>query len=160
MKRPRVRRLVRALVAVTPVLASSGVGSGTRQLISSAADSCTPPPHPPGTPRLPGPSGIALDRQDTLYLASYEDSSVSVYSPGAAGFPTPVRTLGGRAAGWPAPVEVTVDTRREIYVVNAPAPPASYGSVTVYAPGATGNASPIRTISAPTARCCMRALSP
>jgi sugar lactone lactonase YvrE len=143
MRRTRARPLVCALVALAPVLAADGLAA---QVPRAGPDSCTRAPLPPGTSPLPRPSGIALDRYDTLYISSYADSSVSVYAPGATGYATPVRTLGGRGAGWPAALGVAVGARGEVYVANAPAPPASYGAVTVYAPGAAGNAPPIRTI--------------
>lgn len=98
--------------------------------------------------RLSSPDGVALDVTGTLYVANFPAHSVTVYAPGATGNVSPLKTLRVQqpvlldleTAG--NPVGLALDATGTLYVANLAA-----HSITVYAPGATGNMAPLRTIS-------------
>jgi hypothetical protein len=93
------------------------------------------------------PQGVALDAAGRLYLADgMGRNRILVYAPGATGNAPPVDSISGSNTGLSYPQGVALDPTGRLYVANiVPAPADSY-SVTVYAPGATGNATPIATI--------------
>jgi hypothetical protein len=76
-----------------------------------------------------------------LYVASQADNAVYVYDIQADGSITgPVRTLAGSTTTLAKPTSIAVDDTGTLYVVN-------YGrDVTVYAPGAIGDAAPVETL--------------
>jgi hypothetical protein len=101
---------------------------------------------------LSNSSGIALDSSGNLYVANYagvgykDRGAVTVYAAGSAGNIAPTRTISGSNTGLYQPETVALDTGGDIYVPNGFGAPSDAGSVTVYAPTASGNAAPIRTI--------------
>ena len=105
------------------------------------------------------PAALGFDAQGNLYVGSRGDGTISVYSPGASGTATPLRVLQGLAdvdrffvdgdgtiyAGAPAQMSVVAN----IYSTNrtplaARTVPAA---ISVFAPGASGLATPARTIN-------------
>jgi sugar lactone lactonase YvrE len=93
------------------------------------------------------PSGIALDASGNIYIANLDGNSVTVYAAGATGNATPTTTITGAATGLAYPNGLALDANGNIYVVNeCTVVPCAGGSVTVYAAGATGNATPTAAI--------------
>jgi hypothetical protein len=107
-----------------------------------------------GTTTFPVP--ITVKRQ-YLYVANSNappgmtptgGGNVVVYTYGASGSPTPVRTISGANTTLTNPVDVKLDASGNLYVLdNGPYTTHSNPFVAVFAPGVTGNVAPIRTIS-------------
>ena len=93
------------------------------------------------------PAGLGLDASGELYVANPCSGSITVYAAGADGDATPTRTIAGSNTGLNGPSAITLDAARNVYVTNAGGYLANAGSVTVYAAGASGNATPIRVIA-------------
>ncbi|HEY8258826.1 MAG TPA: hypothetical protein VIG08_14305 [Gemmatimonadales bacterium] len=106
--------------------------------------------------RLGDPRGIVLDRRGTLYVANGPSrkaarGAIRVYAPSTTDTAMPLRIIRGGQTLLSQPGDVAIDSRGYIYAVNRG---ESYtdnteGSVTVYAPDATGDAEPIRRIAGP-----------
>src|SRR5690349_1296108 len=79
-----------------------------------------------------------------LYVANV-GNSVTVYAPGASGNATPTATIAGGSTGLNQPGAIALDGAGNIYVANELG--FSSNSVTVYAAGASGNATPTATIA-------------
>ncbi len=94
---------------------------------------------------LQAPEGIALDIRGRLYVASAFNSTITVFGAGASGNARPTDTIAGGNTGLDAPMGVALDPGGRIYVANYGTGTAN-PSVTVYAAGARGNATPIATI--------------
>jgi outer membrane protein assembly factor BamB len=98
----------------------------------------------------------AFDAQGNLYVPDYQApgpvnpalSSVDVFGPGASGNTPPVRSIAGSATQLDFPQAVAFDSKGNLYVANA-GPNTGGVSVTVYAPGASGNVAPIHRIAGP-----------
>ena len=82
---------------------------------------------------------IALDSSGYVYAANDNANSITVYGPSANGNVAPDRTISGADTGLNKPTGVAVDKFGDVYVLNAS------GIVTVYAPGASGDATPLYT---------------
>ena len=95
---------------------------------------------------LNDPLYIALDATKKVYVTNYNNSSVTVYAAGSSGDVSWVALIGGSKTGLNLPYGVAVDAANKIYVANQ-GPSGAYGSVTVYAAGASGNVKPAATIS-------------
>jgi len=81
-----------------------------------------------------------------LYFVSDANSNaVTAYPLTANGNIAPTQNIVGAATGLGFPRRVVLDSTLNIYVANAPA--AGGHSITVYAPAATGNVAPLRTIT-------------
>jgi hypothetical protein len=95
--------------------------------------------------------GIAVDDARNLYLTSGTSGTVGgnvvVYPAGATGDASPLYKIVGSDTGLADSVGVALDQAGEIFVANEIGGPNKAGSITVYAAGADGDASPIRTIS-------------
>jgi hypothetical protein len=80
---------------------------------------------------------ICLDGSDNLYVlnsdASYQ-TSILVFSPGASGSATPVRTLSGTFNS------LAVDLAGDIYAMSG-------SGLSIFAPGASGAATPVQTLT-------------
>ncbi len=81
-----------------------------------------------------------------LYVANQAGRSITVYSPGATGNATPLRTIAGSNTGLSGPNSIARDTAGRLYVLNLGLSASSPETLTVYADSATGNAAPVRTI--------------
>ena len=106
---------------------------------------------------LAGPStelflvgGVALSTRDGALYTTNGDDAVRIYAPIVAGAPAdrpPIRGLIGPHTGLQHPGRIAVDATGMLYVVNEWAPDG--GSITVYAPDARGDATPLRAIGGP-----------
>jgi len=112
---------------------------------------------------LDSSSGIALDSHGNIYVANesggpvvpHEGSDqgrVTVYAAGSSGNIAPIATISGASTGLSFPLSIALDSADNIYVANAGTANTSDQvqsgpSITVYAAGSTGNASPIATIA-------------
>jgi sugar lactone lactonase YvrE len=95
-------------------------------------------------------AGVAVDASGFLYVA-VSPESILVFAPGANGNVAPVRTIFGAGSqphtGLASPVGIAVDAKGDLFVANSTAGAGSVpGSITEYAPGASGDATPIATI--------------
>jgi hypothetical protein len=97
---------------------------------------------PPSGDVMFNPSGIGLDSTGNIYASAYSSDSLSVYSPGSSGMPTPIQYIHGTNTGILQPTSLAASASGKMYVTNGPKM-----SVTVYAAGSTGNAAPIQTIA-------------
>ncbi|HLJ82977.1 MAG TPA: hypothetical protein VKT51_02220 [Candidatus Eremiobacteraceae bacterium] len=92
------------------------------------------------------PSAIAFDSRGELLVANEgrqgEGASVAVFAPKARGDIAPARRIAGPATSLSDPVAVAVDSRDEMYVIDAAA-----RDVLVFAPGASGNQAPARRLA-------------
>ena len=95
---------------------------------------------------LAAPGGIALDLRGRLYVTNTQSNVVTVFAAGANGNARPVDTIAGPATGLDAPRGITLDPGGRIYVANSSSGAAT-SRVTVYAATATGNATPVASIS-------------
>jgi hypothetical protein len=88
----------------------------------------------------------AVDAAGKIYVSNAYAGSVTVYGAGANGNAAPVATIAGPSTLLTRPGGIAVDAAGNIYVGNDGAN-ASTTFVAVFAPGATGNVAPIRTIA-------------
>ena len=96
---------------------------------------------------LNSPHGTALDAAGQLYVGNYASSTITVYAAGATGNATPTATIAGSNTGLNGPVAIALDGAGRLYVANLTLPGSSVQTITVYAAGATGNATPTATIA-------------
>ncbi len=92
------------------------------------------------------PEWIALDAQSNLYVTNFNSGTalITVYGPGASGNTAPIRTITGSNTGLSdvnGTGGLTLDPEGKLYVANS-----GGNSITVFAAGATGNATPTATI--------------
>jgi sugar lactone lactonase YvrE len=92
------------------------------------------------------PTGMAVDRRGAVYVASAGDSSVVVFPPGASGAASPSRRLGPEL-GLVSPQGIALDSHGNPYIASGTHQTERQGSITMYAPGASGDAAPIRVIA-------------
>src|SRR6266581_3396605 len=83
-----------------------------------------------------------------LYVANAGSISITVYAAGASGNATPTATIAGGNTGLIFPFGIARDGAGNIYVANEfSSPSGGFGIITVYAAGASGNATPTATIA-------------
>jgi sugar lactone lactonase YvrE len=94
------------------------------------------------------PNGLALDSKGNIYVVNEDSNTVTEYAASPTGTMNvaPTTTISGTNTGLGAPHALALDTAGNIYVVNGN-DGSTGNSVTVYAVGATGNATPTATIS-------------
>jgi sugar lactone lactonase YvrE len=88
--------------------------------------------------------GIGVDATGTIYVADTGTNTIDVFAPGANGNVAPERTISGAATGLGGPDDVVVGFDGKLYVSNGFG--SGTNSVTVYAPGASGNVAPIQQV--------------
>jgi hypothetical protein len=99
---------------------------------------------------LCGPWGVAVDKMHNIYAAINNDGyrcvpSITVYPVGSNGNVTPSRTISGTNTQLCSPTGITVNSKYQIYVDDAPGNANCY-ALRVFAAGANGNVAPISTI--------------
>ena len=101
---------------------------------------------PPGTQN---PFGIGRDAAGQLYVTIDGANSVEVFAAGATGNAMPAAMIVGANTGLAVPRGIVLDAGGRLYVANSaqPCTGIACGSVTVYAAGASGNATPAATIA-------------
>ena len=88
---------------------------------------------------------IAVNSAGTIYAALATDlrgGGIAVFAPGASGNAVPETTLVGTATGLDGPIAIALDSNRNLYAINS-----NSDTVIVFAAGATGDATPLRTFS-------------
>ena len=114
--------------------AANGTGSAI-EVFKPHANSCARPIRAISEPA----SGIAIDRNDFLYVANEAGATVDLFAPGTS---TPGARIGGATTGLVEPVSVALDAARNVYVFDF-----DKQAISEFAAGATGNVAPIRLIS-------------
>ncbi len=102
--------------------------------------------------RMWWPDVMVVDSRGNLYVTNApnlgEDDTVRVFAPDADGDVAPERIIAGPHTGLEWPIGLAIDRMDRVYVGNggrssrAPEP-----GITVYSPGAAGDATPIRTLA-------------
>ena len=106
--------------------------------------------------RMDSANGLAVDTRGNLYVANSggqangkdQDMRVMVFVPGASGNVAPIRTIEGPATGLDTSSFLGFDAAGDLYVANL-GESTGVTTVTVYPPGANGDARPIRTFRGP-----------
>ena len=83
-----------------------------------------------------------------LNLGMGQTGAIFVFSSSATGATSPLATISGPATGLLAPQGLAVDSAGNIYVGSFDSTKL-VGSILVFAPGSTGNVTPVRIISGP-----------
>jgi hypothetical protein len=101
---------------------------------------------------LSGPAGIALDSRGKIYVANLiggasAAGSINIYASGRSGDAAPTAFITGPATSLSAPEALAIDGAGSIYVANLAGGTSNLGSITVYASGSTGNATPSAIIA-------------
>ena len=93
------------------------------------------------TAAIQSPTGIAVDAAGRAYVVAYTQTGTAIYSYayGASGNASPSTTLTTDASGWGLAIDPTTD---ELVATDS-----NHNVVEYFAPGATGAATPVRTIS-------------
>ena len=105
-----------------------------------------------GNTALSLPRAIAIDKAGNVFVGGFDQSHshwVTVYKAGARGNVAPIRRIAGINTGLDTIVGIAVNSAGKIYVANEyPSHPSSWvsGSITIYAPDATGDVAPIAKI--------------
>jgi sugar lactone lactonase YvrE len=113
--------------------------------------------------QLDNPTGIALDAQGNMYVANelhfdvkqderFDRGRLTVYPAGSSGNIAPSAIITGARTGLALPVGIALDSDGNVYVTNFYTANTSSSlrfdaSITVYAAGSKGNATPIAIIA-------------
>lgn len=89
--------------------------------------------------------GVGTDANGTIYADSSQDESIQVFKPGSNGDVAPEYTISGADTGLGHPDDIIVGFDGKIYATNGFGGPVN--SITVYAPGAEGDATPLQDIT-------------
>jgi hypothetical protein len=97
---------------------------------------------------LLGAAGVARDKAGNIYVADFNAQQIDVFAPTANDNMLPTAIIAGSNTGLKTPRLVRTDAAGNIYVLNSLGTQADpNASITVYAPGSSGNVAPIRTIT-------------
>src|SRR5208282_1352279 len=91
---------------------------------------------------LATPTGIALDSSDDIYVTnavSAPAASVLEFAAGSTGNMAPTSSISGSNTGLSVPFGIALDAADNIYVANSGVSGVLGNSITVYAPGSSGN---------------------
>jgi hypothetical protein len=95
--------------------------------------------------RWPLIDGVGTDAAGTIFADSSLNESIQEFPAGTNGNATPSSTISGSNTGLGYPDDIIVGFNGELYVTSGFGGPVN--SLTVYAPGASGNATPIQDIT-------------
>jgi sugar lactone lactonase YvrE len=93
------------------------------------------------------PQALTIDSSGHLIAANTFGESVTQYPPGSTGNAFPSAQTTGPATQLDFPDGLDVDSSNRLYVANQFGGPTQTGSLTVYAAGANGNATPLAVIT-------------
>lgn len=128
--------------------------SDIREYAAGATGTATPTRTIPfdSTTTLTDSFSIAVDSSGNIYAAQYSisgtqitNSSILVFSSTANGSFAPIRTISGSLTGLVLPEQLALDASGNLYVFNAN--PNGQPPILVFAPSATGNVAPIRSLN-------------
>jgi hypothetical protein len=128
-----------ACAALTTIVAPCGCAG------SSGLDAMRTPKIPASTQassQAPGP------RAPLIYAVNYDTSDITEYPVDASGDVAPMATIAGSKTHLINPLGIALDGAGNIYASNAPYTKAPLPQFAVFAPNASGDARPIRQISA------------
>jgi len=91
------------------------------------------------------PTGVAVDNAQRIYVANGGKDNVLIFAVGAKGNVAPAAILGGATTKIAAPTDLAFDASGYLYVANIPG--ANPASITVFAPGVSGDLAPARTLA-------------
>lgn len=94
------------------------------------------------------PRGLALDSAGNIYVTNASGiGSITIYAAGKFGNVAPINIISGAHTGLNSPHGIGVDSDGKIYVSNDGSDRNGVDTVTVYAPGGSGDVKPIATVS-------------
>jgi hypothetical protein len=91
--------------------------------------------------------GVWADAAGTIFAANTESSEISIFAAGANGNVPPENTITGSNTGLGSPNDVVVGFGGNVFVSSGVGFGGAINAVTVYAPGASGNATPTQDIT-------------
>jgi hypothetical protein len=97
--------------------------------------------------QLNAASGIAVDAAQNIYVANTLGGNVLIFSSTQTGNVAPSSILAGTSTQISTPLGVAIDSTGDIYVASYNLPSTS-SVVMEFAPGATGNVAPSKTLTA------------
>lgn len=100
-----------------------------------------------GNTGLCDPFALAIAPSGDLYVANHCTNSITIYAPGANGDVAPTDAIVGNNTGLSAPSGIAFDGSGRLYVANQGDFVGESASVAVFASGAQGDATPLRTIA-------------
>lgn len=121
------------------IWASNLTGTTVVKFAAGASGSATPAVTLSG---FSAPAGLAIDRHGNLWVANYSGNDILEFASGATTGASPSNTITG--AELTAITGVAVDAKGYLYAVS------SSGTVSVFAPDATGAATPVQELSVST----------
>ena len=95
------------------------------------------------------PSDLAITPSGGLVVSASQSDSIVEFAPGARGNATPRRVIAGSKTGMADPASVAVARNGAIWVLVGRPADGIPMALEEFAPGATGDASPVRTITGP-----------
>ena len=96
--------------------------------------------------QLNTPRGLALDSAGNIYVTNASGiDTITIYAAGKFGNVAPINIISGAHTGLNLPHGIGVDSDGKIYVSNDGSDHKGVDTVTVYAPGGSGNVKPIAT---------------
>jgi sugar lactone lactonase YvrE len=103
--------------------------------------------------KFESPAGMALDVAGNIYVTNdgsanggSDSDSITIYAAGKFGDVAPIKIISGPHTGLNLPHGIGIDSDGKIYVANDGSDNKGVDSVTVYAPGSSGDAKPIAVI--------------
>jgi hypothetical protein len=119
------------------------------QVFAAGASGVATPVRTITLPNGDDPVALAVDASGQLFVVD-DSHEVLVYSSTADGTAAPTRTLSGALTALGPTTDIAVESSGAIYVATAVPNGTFYtGEILVFAPGATGNVAPERTITNP-----------
>jgi hypothetical protein len=95
-------------------------------------------------------AAVAVDSGQNIYAGGFTSdakNAIEVFSAGSNGNVAPSATIVGADTGLNSVRATTLDADGDLYLANDGGGPTDQGSITVYSPGASGDAAPINTIT-------------